>query len=82
LFTGQRLSAIEAKDLGVVGEVLPPGELLDRAWAVARDLARQPDMALRYARMCVTQSIKRMMVDDLGFGLALEGLGAYQSWPE
>jgi len=28
------------------------------------------------------QTIKRMMVDDLGFGLALEGLGAYQSWPE
>ena len=82
LFTGQRLSATEAKDLGVVSEVLPPGELLDRAWALARDLARQPDMALRYARLCVTQSIKRMMVDDLGFGLALEGLGAYQSWPE
>jgi enoyl-CoA hydratase/carnithine racemase len=82
LFTGQRLSALEARDLGVVSEVLPPGELLDRAWALARDLARQPDMALRYARLCVTQTIKRMMVDDLGFGLALEGLGAYQSWPE
>ncbi|MEO5838271.1 MAG: enoyl-CoA hydratase/isomerase family protein [Acidimicrobiales bacterium] len=82
LLTGQRLSATEALDLGVVSEVLPPGEILDRAWALARDLARQPDMALRYARLSLTQSIKRMMNDGLGFGLALEGLGAYQSWPE
>jgi enoyl-CoA hydratase/carnithine racemase len=82
LLTGQRLSAIEARDLGVVSEVLEPSALLDRAWAVARDLARQPDMALRYARLSLTQSIKRMMVNDLGLGLALEGLGAYQSWPE
>ena len=47
LLTGQRLSALEAKDLGVVSEVLPAAALLDRAWEVARDLARQPDMALR-----------------------------------
>jgi enoyl-CoA hydratase/carnithine racemase len=82
LLTGQRISAADALDLGVVSEVLPHGELLDRAWAVARDLARQPDMALRYARLSLTHSIKRMMNDGLGFGLALEGLGAYQSWPE
>jgi len=82
LLTGQRLSAIEARDLGVVSEVLEPGALLDRAWALAHELARQPDMALRYARISLTQSIKRMMMDGLGQGLALEGLGAYQSWPE
>jgi len=82
LLTGQRLSATEARELGIVAEVLEPNALLDRAWAVARELARQPDMALRYARIALTQSIKRMMMDDLGHGLALEGLGAYQSWPE
>jgi len=82
LLTGQRLSAIEARDLGVVSEVLEPRALLDRAWALAHELARQPDMALRYARISLTQSIKRMMMDGLGQGLALEGLGAYQSWPE
>ena len=82
LLTGQRLSATDALDLGIVAEVLEPAALLDRAWALARELARQPDMALRYARIALTQSIKRMMMDDLGHGLALEGLGAYQSWPE
>ena len=36
VFTGQSLSATEAKDLGLVGEVLAPDELLPRAWALAR----------------------------------------------
>lgn len=81
LLTGHRLTATEAKDLGVVAEVLPADEVLDRAWTIAADLARQPDTALRYARQCLTQRFKRAMLDDLGYGLALEGLGAYESWP-
>jgi len=40
LFTGQRLSAVEARDLGVASEVLPPTELNDRAWSLAPDPAR------------------------------------------
>ena len=81
LLTGQRLAAAEAERLGVVNEVHPPDALMDRAWALARDLARQPDTALRYTRAAVTQPLKRALLTDLGFGLALEGLGAYESWP-
>jgi enoyl-CoA hydratase/carnithine racemase len=81
LLTGQRLTASDAMDLGVVAEVVPGAELADRAWAVARDLARQPRTALRYARVAMTQHLKRRLFEDLGYGLALEGLGAYESWP-
>lgn len=81
LLTGQRLSAAEALTLGVVAEVVPDADLLDRAWTLARDLAKKPDLALRYTRVCMTQAIKRLMFADLPSGLALEGLGAYQSWP-
>lgn len=82
LLTGQKLTATDALALGVVNEVVPDVNLVDRAWAIARDLARQPDMALRYARVCMTQMVKRLMADQLAHGLALEGLGAYESWPK
>lgn len=82
LLTGQRMSAAQALEAGVVSEVVPADALLDRALTLARDLARQPDMALRYARTCMTQMIKRFMAGNLEHGLALEGLGAYQSWPK
>ena len=81
LLTGQRIGAGEARDLGVVSEVLPASDLMDRARELARLLARQPDTALRYARDAMTQRLKRLILDDLAYGLALEGLGAYSSWP-
>lgn len=81
LLTGQRLGAAEAHALGVVNEVLPKAELMDRARRLAADLARQPDMALRYTRAALTEDLRRRLADGLGYGLALEGLAAYQSWP-
>ena len=81
LLTGQRLSATEARDLGVVNEVLPAERLSERAHELAHNLSRQPDTTLRYARDVMTQRLKRLLLDDLGYGLALEGLGAYASWP-
>jgi enoyl-CoA hydratase/carnithine racemase len=81
LLTGRRLSAEEALDLGVVAEILPLERLLPRAHEVARQLLRQPDLTLRYTRVAMTQQIKRLMLDQLGYGLALEGLGAVNHWP-
>ncbi len=76
LLTEQKLSAQEALDLGVVSEVLPPDQLLPRAWELAEQLAKQPPLALRYARVVLTQRLKRLMDEGLGYGLALEGLSA------
>jgi hypothetical protein len=44
-------------------------------------LLRQPAITLRYTRVAMTQQIKRLMLDHLGPGLALEGLGAINHWP-
>ena len=81
LLTGQVLTAQRACDLGVVAEVLPKDELLNRAWELGRELASQPTLTLRYSRVALVQPLKRALLNDLEFGLALEGLAAGDSWP-
>jgi enoyl-CoA hydratase/carnithine racemase len=76
LMTGQKLSAQDALQLGVVGEVLQPDQLLARAWEIAADFESKPAAALRGTRLALTQHLKRRLLEELGYGLALEGLGA------
>ena len=75
LMTGQKLSAQEALQLGVVSEILRPEQLLARAWELAADLEKKPAAALRGTRLALTQHLKKRLLEELGHGLALEGLG-------
>lgn len=76
LLTGQKISAHQALDYGIVNEVLTAGDLLPRARALAQQLLLQPRLVRRYARVLMVQDIKKRMHDLLGYGLALEGLAA------
>ena len=76
LLTAQTLSAREALELGVVNEVLPREKLLPRAWELAEQLAQKPPLTLRYSRVLLNLQLKRLMMENQGYGLALEGLGA------
>lgn len=78
LLTQQKLSAQEALDLGLVNEVLPCNELMSRARELAAQIAQQPPLALRYARLLLTQRLKQLMDESVGYGLALEGLSAIE----
>lgn len=74
LLTGERIGAEEARRLGVVGEVLPPADLLPRARALGEQLACLPSLVLRHTRAVLVRDLRRRMADELSFGLAHEGL--------
>lgn len=74
LYTEQKMTAAEAKAAGVIGEILPRAQLLPRAWEHALRLAAKPIQTLRYTRILLTQPIKKKMLDQLGYGLAVEFL--------
>lgn len=76
LLTGQELTAAEAFDLGVVGEVLAPVDLLGRAQVLAHELAGRDKHLLRYTRSVFTRRLKKQILEDLELGLAFEGLAA------
>jgi enoyl-CoA hydratase/carnithine racemase len=75
LLTGQKLSANDALQLGVVSEVMPRDKVLPRAWELAREICKRPSLARRHARVAMTQMLKQAMLDGLGYGIALESLG-------
>jgi len=81
LLTGQRLSAPEALRLGVVNEVLPADNVLPRARELAKLILEKPPLTVRYARTLLTQELKKITLDNLSHGLALQGLAANEYWP-
>ncbi|MGB8365936.1 MAG: enoyl-CoA hydratase/isomerase family protein [Rhizomicrobium sp.] len=74
LLTGQRLSAQQALDLGVVSEVLPADQLMPRARALANQMAALPRRMLRHTRTVLVRHLRRRLREDLDIGLAVEAL--------
>jgi enoyl-CoA hydratase/carnithine racemase len=74
LLTGQVLDASQALAAGLVNEVLVRDQLLPRAWELAHQIMRQPEMNRRYTRLLLTEKLRRNINELLPYGLALEGL--------
>jgi enoyl-CoA hydratase/carnithine racemase len=81
LLTGYKLGAREALEWGALNEVHPKDRLLDRAWELARELAKRPPLVLRYTRMLFTQDLKRAFLNELAHGVARETYAQRQFFP-
>ena len=79
LLTAQTIDAHEAQRLGVVSEIHPADGVLDRAHELAQSFASRPLSVLRYTRSALTMRLRRMLLDGLGHGLALEGCGTIRA---
>ena len=69
ILTGARIPADEALRIGLVERVVPAGEALKAATALARTLAAKAPVALRYAKEAVVKGVELPLAD----GLRLEG---------
>jgi len=76
ILTRQRLDAQTAKDWGVVNEIVPADRLRTRAHEIADGIAALPPLTSRYTRIALTQSLRRIVDEGVGYGLALEGISA------
>ncbi|MFP5076174.1 enoyl-CoA hydratase/isomerase family protein [Rhizobium sp. YIM 134829] len=76
ILTRQVLDAATAKDWGVVNEIVPADTLLARAHEIAEGIAALPPLTSRYTRIALTQKLRRIIDQDGGYGLALEGISA------
>jgi enoyl-CoA hydratase/carnithine racemase len=76
ILTRQELDADTAKQWGVVNEIVAPDKLLVRARDLAEGLVKLPALTTRYTRIALTQKLRRVIDEGIGYGLALEGISA------
>ena len=68
--TAERLGAERARELGLVGEVLPAGQLMDRAHELARLIARNSPAAVSATKQALWESLNFGMEEALERGQA------------
>jgi enoyl-CoA hydratase/carnithine racemase len=76
ILTRQELDAKTAKEWGAVNEIVPADKLLARAREIGEGLAKLPPLTTRYTRIALTQKLRRIIDEGVGYGLALEGISA------
>jgi len=70
------ISAQTAYDWGVVSEVVEDGQAVTRAFEIAEQYLKQPELARRNTRIHFIQPLKERVVREVGYGLNLEGSSA------
>ena len=65
LFTGEVIDAQEALRIGLVSQVVPPGELLPAARAMASKIAANPPIAMRYMKEGLRRS-RNASMEEMG----------------
>ena len=72
LLAGRRLDADDAHRLGLVAEIVPPGDLLKRAHALLDRMARSGALALRLTKLVADAPGGHPVTDDLAQAILFE----------
>lgn len=74
MLTGAPITAAEAHRVGLVNQVVPAAELMTRARDLARTLAQQAPIAVRYILQAVTHGLEMPMDEALAYEATFFGL--------
>ncbi|MTD53829.1 enoyl-CoA hydratase/isomerase family protein [Amycolatopsis pithecellobii] len=81
LLTGQTMQAKELLDMGLIGEVVPDDQLLDRAWEIARTVFKPRARSTRaMTRALLVQPWRELLTRELPTGMAHECWGVHGYW--
>jgi enoyl-CoA hydratase/carnithine racemase len=72
MLMNQQIDAKKALEYGLVNEVVPRDQLLDRAWAIADSIMQKPRVVRRMTGQILRRTWKQRIVDDLDSGFAQE----------
>jgi enoyl-CoA hydratase/carnithine racemase len=76
-YTQQKITAAEAKTLGLFAEVLPDNiSLLNRANQLVEQLLSIPELTRRHMRAMFIAPLRKALLEQVGYGLAVEGITA------
>jgi enoyl-CoA hydratase/carnithine racemase len=71
-FTGERISAARAAQIGLVNHVCPDGEVLPAALAAARKIAALPRQAVEMTKRVLNLHVERAVLATIDFALSAE----------
>ena len=76
LWSGERIDAETAMQWGIVSEIVPHDRAIDRGIEIARGLAAKPALYRTLQKQTLNVNLRRRLIQDVPFGMALEGLTA------
>lgn len=79
LFGGKSVPARKALELGIVSDVLPREQLLDRAWELAEFIMKRPRFTRWATHNIVARHWKQRVAEDFGFHMSQQMLGTVAS---
>lgn len=71
-FTGDRITAARAKEIGLANHVVPDGEVLDAAVAAARKIAALPQQAVEATKRVLNLHLEHAVLATIDFAMAAE----------
>jgi enoyl-CoA hydratase/carnithine racemase len=79
IYGGKSIPAGKALELGIVSDVLPREQLLERAWELARFIMKRPRFSRWATHNILNRPFKKLVAEDFGFHMSQQMLASVAS---